>query len=87
MRLTTTIFNALLGAYFASANEVRSHCNHKSLNTTSFNYVTDVANQTVHEMAVKFNRGVCDIGRANLSKSCHVDQIGKLEEKQVAYCL
>ncbi|CAI7637063.1 hypothetical protein N7533_009316 [Penicillium manginii] len=66
MRLTTTVFNALLGAYFASANEVRTHCNHKPLNTTSFNYFTDVANQTVHEIAVKFNRGVCDIGRANL---------------------
>lgn len=75
MRLSTTIFNALLGAYFVSANEIRAHCDSQSLNTTSFNYVTNVENQTVYEMAVKFNRGVCDIGRANLSKSYHIDQI------------
>jgi hypothetical protein len=50
-------------------------CDPTSLNTTSFNYINDVANQTVYEMAVKFNRGVCDIGRANLS-SFHFIQSG-----------
>ncbi|KAJ5116168.1 hypothetical protein N7456_000516 [Penicillium angulare] len=66
MFLKTTIVTALLGCLFASATEARTTCNPHSLNTTSFNYVNDVANQTVHEIAVKFNRGVCDIGRANL---------------------
>ena len=46
-----------------------STCDPASLNTTSFNYVNNVANQTVEQIALKFNRGVCDIGRANLSKS------------------
>lgn len=58
---------ALAGGLLASAASVDVTCNPDSLNTTSFNYINDIANQTVYEMAVKFNRGVCDIGRANLS--------------------
>ncbi|PQE18311.1 Intracellular hyphae 1 protein [Rutstroemia sp. NJR-2017a WRK4] len=57
---------ALACAMFSSAHATNATCDPASLNTTSFNYVNDIENQTVHEMAVKFNRGVCDIGRANL---------------------
>lgn len=61
------VLTALAGAILAFAGEATATCNPSSLNTTSFNYVNDVANQTVHQIAKKFNRGVCDIGRANLS--------------------
>lgn len=71
VQLTVNTMNSLLialaGALLASAASVDVTCNPDSLNTTSFNYINDIANQTVYEMAVKFNRGVCDIGRANLS--------------------
>jgi hypothetical protein len=60
---------ALACAMFSSAQATNTTCDPASLNTTSFNYVNDIENQTVYEMAVKFNRGVCDIGRANLSLS------------------
>lgn len=63
----TTVLTALSGAVLASATTTNATCDPNTLNTTSFNYVNDIANQTVHEIAVKFNRGVCDIGRANLS--------------------
>jgi hypothetical protein len=61
------ILVALACAMLSSAQATNATCDPASLNTTSFNYVTDIENQTVYEMAVKFNRGVCDIGRANLS--------------------
>ncbi|KAI9933949.1 hypothetical protein AWENTII_000296 [Aspergillus wentii] len=62
----STVFASLIGAMLAPTAEATSHCNPATLNTTSFNYVNSVENQTVYEIAKKFNRGVCDIGRANL---------------------
>jgi hypothetical protein len=62
-----SILASVAVAALSCAAVVNADCDPTSLNTTSFNYVNDIANQTVYEMAVKFNRGVCDIGRANLS--------------------
>lgn len=67
MFLITSILTTLAGAVLASAPASKAACNPATLNDTSFNYVNDIENQTVHDIAVKFNRGVCDIGRANLS--------------------
>lgn len=69
MYLAHTILQATLGFMIASATGAQAICNSTSLNTTSFNYYNDVENQTIHDIAIKFNRGVCDIGRANLSAS------------------
>jgi hypothetical protein len=69
MYFTTTVLPALMGAMLAFTAEAAQRCNPAALNTTSFNYVNSIENQTVHEIAKKFNRGVCDIGRANLSQS------------------
>ena len=60
---------ALVALAGTAVNAADSTCDPASLNTTSFNYINDVANQTVEEIVLKFNRGVCDIGRANLSES------------------
>lgn len=75
MILNTTVLLSLMSVMIASITEARATCNPVSLNTTSFNYVNDVANQTVYEIAVKFDRGVCDIGRANLSESHYINTI------------
>lgn len=69
MLLTTIVFPAIAVAIMAFTAEAAHNCDPATLNTTSFNYVNDIANQTVHDIAKKFNRGVCDIGRANLSQS------------------
>jgi len=71
MYLAHAIIQITMGFMIASATGVQASCNPKSLNTTSFNYYNNVENQTIHDIAVKFNRGVCDIGRANLSASSH----------------
>lgn len=65
----TSSLAALAAATLVAAQTTSVTCDPTTLNTTSFDYYIDVANQTVYEMAVKFNRGVCDIGRANLSSS------------------
>ena len=65
----TSILAALAAATVVAAQTTSVTCDPTSLNTTSFDYYVDVANETIYEMAVKFNRGVCDIGRANLSSS------------------
>lgn len=67
MFLTSTLLSAVASVLFASAADATHHCNPATLNTTRFNYVNDIENQTVHQIAKRFNRGVCDIGRANLS--------------------
>ncbi|KAJ5621522.1 hypothetical protein N7528_006305 [Penicillium herquei] len=69
--LIGSLLPALLGAMLVSTAQAKVPtssltCDPSSLNTTRFNYVNDIANQTVHQIAKKFNRGVCDIGRANL---------------------
>ncbi|KAJ5679871.1 hypothetical protein N7462_008115 [Penicillium macrosclerotiorum] len=66
MFLMSTVFPALLGSIMAFITEATCHCNTAALNTTSFNYVNNVENQPVYEIAKRFNRGICDIGRANL---------------------
>lgn len=72
MHLASTIIQATMAFMIASTTGAQATCNPKSLNTTTFNYYNDVENQTIHDIAVKFNRGVCDIGRANLSTSSHI---------------
>lgn len=67
MFLTSILLSAVTSVLFASATDATHHCNPATLNTTSFNYVNNIENQTVHQIAKRFNRGVCDIGRANLS--------------------
>ena len=47
MFLMSTVFPALLGSFMTFITEATCHCNTAALNTTSFNYVNNVENQTV----------------------------------------
>lgn len=85
MFFTATARTALVGAMLASVAAATAACNPASLNTTSFNYVNDIENQTVHDIAVKFSRGVCDIGRANLSKFSCTDNVLGRETDHIVY--
>ena len=58
---------ALAGAVAVSAQVANVTCDTSLLNTTSSTYYVGTANKTIYDIAVEVNRGVCDIGRANLS--------------------
>lgn len=67
MIVSATLFVALVAAVLPTA---AATCDLSTLNTTSFEYSYTIANETIQQIADKFDRGVCDIGRANLSESC-----------------
>ncbi|PVH79304.1 hypothetical protein DL98DRAFT_560829 [Cadophora sp. DSE1049] len=61
-----SIVAALVGAVVVSAQATNITCDTSLLNTTSSTYYVASANKTVYDIAIEVNRGICDIGRANL---------------------
>lgn len=53
-------------SFWAALVSATSVCNNATLNTTVGTYPITVAGTTVQDVANATNRGVCDIGRANL---------------------
>lgn len=73
---------ALAGAVAVavSAQAANVTCDTSLLNTTSSTYYVGTANKTIYDIAVEVNRGVCDIGRANLSMtSCFTSLIYQID--------
>lgn len=66
---------ALVGTVVVSAQATNDTCDTSLLNTTSSSYYVGIANKTIYDIAVEVNRGVCDIGRANLSSFHFFNQL------------
>lgn len=76
MRVTSTPIFILALAALASASGASASCNEASLNTTTGTYVVQTGD-TIFTIAKAFNRGVCDIARANRMADAELITVGE----------